>query len=341
MAEYKLLEPDIAPAFGVTAPTFNGTPTLFASSSFIFTLSITIVIVAASFRYAYAGVLRLPASEEGIRKSKEEFRRVTYGLLGVLGLWLVLFTVNKDMLTGEVTLSALKSSGGGGGAGALTQTVPTTVPITNPTVTNPGSGTSAPCNNSESVKSSVSPSGAGICAGTSCSLTSCINSNPYTNMIKTIAGPDWKMALVIMCKESNGVQNAQFINRNAAGVITSYDCGLMQINQATACNENPAILDPQTNITRGVELLRGKIRASSNAQIYPALKVRPETAVFTSYNCCANGTVPNSQSESCKSADGWPSMPKWACPIDPGPLPFNMCGVKAYACDLTACLDSL
>jgi hypothetical protein len=143
MAEYKLLEPDIAPAFGVTAPTFTGTPTLFASSSFIFALSITIVIVAASFRYAYAGVLRLPASEEGIRKSKEEFKRVTYGLLGVLGLWLVLFTVNKDMLTGEVTLSALKSSGGGGGAGALTQTVPTTVPIvTNPPVTTPP-GTSA------------------------------------------------------------------------------------------------------------------------------------------------------------------------------------------------------
>ena len=113
---YTPLEEKNLSAFGVTTPTFNGTPTLFASSSFIFALSITIVIVAASFRYAYAGVLRLPASEEGIRKSKEEFRRVTYGLLGVLGLWLVLFTVNKDMLTGEVTLSALKSSGGGGGA---------------------------------------------------------------------------------------------------------------------------------------------------------------------------------------------------------------------------------
>jgi hypothetical protein len=339
MAEYKLLEPDIAPAFGVTAPTFTGTPTLFASSSFIFALSITIVIVAASFRYAYAGVLRLPASEEGIRKSKEEFKRVTYGLLGVLGLWLVLFTVNKDMLTGEVTLSALKSSGGGGGAGALTQTVPTTVPITDPAVTNPSSGTSVPCNNTEAIKSSVSPSGAGICAGTSCSLTSCINSNPHTNMIKTIAGPDWKMALVIMCKESNGDQNARNANKNAAGVITSYDCGLMQINQPGPCDA--AILNPQTNITRGVELLRGKIRASSNAQIYPALRVRPETAVFTSYNCCSNGTIPNNQSESCKSADGWPSIPKWACPIDPGPAPFNLCSVKAYACDLTACLDSL
>jgi len=140
---YIPLEEKNLSAFGVTAPTFTGTPTLFASSSFIFALSITIVIVAASFRYAYAGVLRLPASEEGIRKSKEEFRRVTYGLLGVLGLWLVLFTVNKDMLTGEVTLSALKSSGGGGGAGALTQTVPTTVPVTTPPVTTPPAASSA------------------------------------------------------------------------------------------------------------------------------------------------------------------------------------------------------
>jgi hypothetical protein len=85
------------------------TPALFTSTSFIYSFAFVIIIVTASFRYALAGVLRMQASEEGIRKSKEEFKRVTFGLLGVLGLWLILFTVNKDMLTGEVGLENLKT----------------------------------------------------------------------------------------------------------------------------------------------------------------------------------------------------------------------------------------
>ena len=92
----------------VTDITSIGGTSFFASTSFIYTLAFVVIIVAASFRYAYAGTLRLPGSEEGIRKSKEEFRRVTYGLLGVLGLWLILATVNKDMLTGNVSLGALR-----------------------------------------------------------------------------------------------------------------------------------------------------------------------------------------------------------------------------------------
>ncbi len=109
---YTLLEPNLTKDLGGENFNFNtsNSSSFFASTSFIYVFAISIIIVAAALRYAYAGMLRIDASESGIKKSKEEFTRVTYGLLGVLGLWLILFTVNKDMLTGDVTLSNLTSS---------------------------------------------------------------------------------------------------------------------------------------------------------------------------------------------------------------------------------------
>ena len=327
-ASYVPLEGGILSSIGGKQASFDtaATPSFFASTSFLYTFSFVIILAAASFMYAHAGVLRMQANEEGLRKSKEEFARVTYGLLGVLGLWLILFTVNKDMLTGDVTLSALKitstpssglSTGGNGNTG-----------------TGGGSsGTSASCNNADAIKASLQSNG-GICGNATCSRTNCISSTPYKSMIQAAAGDAWKMALVIMCKESNGDKNAQ--NKNPDG---TYDCGLMQVNQPGPCDAQS--LDPQANIAKGVALLKGKMSAQDNVRQYPTLKVRPETGIFTAYNCCSNGTSPNSQSASCKTSDGWPEIPKWACPIDPGTGKFNMCGVKAYACDLTACLDQL
>ena len=133
-----------------------------------------------------------------------------------------------------------------------------------------------------------------------------------------------------MCKESGARKDEQ--NKNPNG---TYDCGLMQINQPTPCDAG--ILDTHTNIERGVSTMRSKIAAAG--RLYT--NIPAEAGVFASYNCCANGTVPNSESVSCKTSDGWPTIPKWACPIDPGTGDFNMCGVKAYACELTACLKQL
>lgn len=134
---YTLLEPGFSNSLGGNVSfNTNTEPTFFTSTSFIYSLALTIILVTASFRYALAGVERMKASEEGIRESKAEFKRVTFGLLGVLGLWLVLFTVNKDMLTGDVGLSNLRSkpvsSGGAstvtpvntGGGTSVTPTIP-------------------------------------------------------------------------------------------------------------------------------------------------------------------------------------------------------------------------
>ncbi len=332
---YQPLENEILKSFGTQIPSFNtaSTPSFFSSASFLYTLAFVIIITTASFRYAYAGILRMQASEEGIRKSKEEFTRVTYGLLGVLGLWLILFTINKDMLTGDVTLSNLRTeSDKTGNSNVVTKGVKATSP----------SGVSTSCENPNTVKSALT-SGAGICGNTSCSLSGCLNNSQYKDLVKELAGPDWKLALILLCKESRGDPLAQSRNQNG-----TYDCGLMQINQVTACDAS--ILEPRNNITEGVSLLRKKLKASANTAIYPTLRVDPKIGAVTAYNCCANGTIPNEASSQdndssgnplgCKTSDGWPSIPKWACPINPGTSQFNMCGVKSYACDINACLNT-
>ena len=322
--EYKLLEPSIASSIGIQTPRFEGgTASLFTSTSFLYMLFFVAIIVVAAFKYTEAGVRRMEASERGIKYSNEIFKKTTLGLLGVFSLWLILSTINKDLLTGNVGLEKLRTSGISAGGGSSVR--PTT---------GGGSGTSRACDDVATVKASLaSPSG--ICANTRCTVLSGCNYQEYLPSIQSEsskAGIDYKMIVVTMCKESRANKNAQ--NKNENG---TYDCGLMQINQPTPCDAS--ILEPQTNIQKGVALMKGKISSSSGSRVYANIPV--QAGVFASYNCCANNTVPNNPSESCKESDGWPSIPKWACPIDPRTGKYNMCGVKAYACELTSCLKEL
>jgi hypothetical protein len=105
---------------------------LFTTTSFLYTTAIMLIVGVAATRYMLAGIWRIEASERGVRKSNEEIKRVTLGLLGVLSLFVILYTFNKDLLTGEVGLAGLKST-----AGALPVTsVPrgtSTSPVTNGT----------------------------------------------------------------------------------------------------------------------------------------------------------------------------------------------------------------
>lgn len=50
----------------------------------------------------------MQASESAIRKSNEEFKRGTLGLLGVLSLFLILYTINKSLLSADIGLNALQ-----------------------------------------------------------------------------------------------------------------------------------------------------------------------------------------------------------------------------------------
>jgi hypothetical protein len=298
---------------------------LFASTSFLYTLGIMLSVVAAGVMYARAGVYRMQASEKGVRKSNEEIKRTTLGLLGVLSLFVIIYTFNRDLLTGDVTLGELRA-GTAAPSGGLSTVVPSTY-------TPPSNTASRTCDAPTYVISQLS-SPNGICANTSCTVLSGCAYQQYLPIIRSEAsrqGVDENLVIAIMCTESRGLATAK--NQNPNG---SYDCGLMQINRTGTCD--PSSFDPASNIAAGVAHLKRVI--ASAGQIYQNI---PQTAgIAATYNCCANGTVPNAPSADCTPSAGFPfTIPKWACPINPGEGQYNMCTVKSYGCGVTACVRQL
>ena len=331
--DYQVLEPSITNQLGVGSLSFstNGVVSFATSVSLLWTLGILACVAATGFVFVKGGLFRMQASEAGIRKSNDEFKRGALGLLGVLSLFLLIFTINKGLLVGDVGLSALQTSvSAGGTTGGLTAAIPASPAAGAPA----GSGSTATnCATPQAVQSSITSGN--VCGNTTCRVLAGCNYQQYLPIINAQGlSPDMvKNIIVIMCRESRAQVNANRRNQNG-----TYDCGLMQVNQATPCDASS--FDPATNISKAVALIRNLSNSSSVRQTYPGV---PATAgLFASYNCCANGTVPNSPSASCNSSTGFTtSLPKWACPLDPGTGSFNMCTVKSYACELTACLNSL
>ncbi len=321
--EYKLLEPDSLSSLGIASPSFDGASVSFLSiTTFLWMLAFSFIIGAAFYRLLLAGGIRMRASEADQRKSNEMIKRVTLGLFGVFSLFLLLFTVNRGLLTGDVSLEGLRN-------GQFGSSINTTGVLTSS-----GSvGSTKACESPENVKTKIN-SPDGVCGGAICTALSGCSYQQYLPIIDQETSGDTtlkKMIIVTLCKESSARVDVQ--RKNADG---TFDCGLMQINQKTPCDA--AILVPSTNIKEGVRLMKQKI--SYTNQIYPGFP--REAGIFSSYVCCSNGTVPNSQSADCTSANGFPSaVPKWACPINPGTGEFNMCSVKGYACELTACMKQL
>jgi hypothetical protein len=323
--KYQPLEKDLTSSLA-TIPSLEGGTSLLGVSTYIYTLFFVAIICAAFYRYVLAGIWRMEASESGVKKSNDAIKKTTLGLLGVFGLFLILFTVNKGMLTGDVGLEGLKSgsvvSGGSQsttGAGDQTRS----------------SGTSKSCALPATIISNLESGN--VCAGTSCSSLSGCNYSKYLPIIQEESskfGVSYKSVVALMCKESSGNPAAQ--NQNPNG---TYDCGLMQINQKGVCDTTVTDAAIRSNIAEGINRLQQKINMTS--RVYP--NVPAEGGAFASYNCCANGTIPNDPSDDCKAGSSGftQTIPKWACPINPGDGQFNMCGVKAYTCEVIACASQV
>ena len=122
--EYKLLEPDSLSSLGIASPSFDGASVSFLSiTTFLWMLAFSFIIGAAFYRLLLAGGIRMRASEADQRKSNEMIKRVTLGLFGVFSLFLLLFTVNRGLLTGDVSLEGLSVRGT-----TMTQNIPATIP---------------------------------------------------------------------------------------------------------------------------------------------------------------------------------------------------------------------
>jgi hypothetical protein len=132
--KYETLEGNSLSSVGINnTPKFDGADvSFFTTSSFIYTLFFVAILLAAFYEYILVGIYRMEASEAGIHKSNEVFKRTTLGLLGVFSLFLIIFTINKGLLTGNVGLDALKYNGAAGGSQTTTPVQTNPIPQTTP-----------------------------------------------------------------------------------------------------------------------------------------------------------------------------------------------------------------
>ncbi len=324
------------PLDGETATLFNH-PISFTVGSDVtslYTVSVLLLLLflvlnggAAMVRILYAlGLMVGPfgeASEAKYTKAKKITSDVLFALLFSFGLVLFTLAVNPDIARGNVDLAKLWVGS------SVNQSAQTQARV--------GSGgvVSTSCPNTDTYKSNLA-SGGNVCAGVTCTAMSGCNLSPYASIIETEAsrqGVNPNLVKAIMCRESKGVTNATHVNNPP----TNIDCGLMQINKrGPACDISD--LDPATNIRKGVSLIKEKYAAIS--QTYPG--IQKEMMVLASYNCCGTEGSPNKASVDCTTASGFPnSLPRWACPINPGPTATNMCFVRGYICDVYACAKQL
>jgi hypothetical protein len=313
-------------SFNAAQPvSFAGTMSFIANIFFI-----TALVTAVGFAI-YAQSKVIVGGEKNLKEAKEINGHVIWGLILMFSMFVLIATFNKDLLLADFNLTAIKAR-----RGAVTIPNTATTPATGG-----GAVTSASCESTSNTISSIRSGD--VCGNTRCSALSGCNYQQYLPFIRSAVSAQGlgndavNAAIVIMCRESHADNSPRNTQRAEGG--GSYSCGLMQVNQATPCDANS--LDPQKSIMAGVAKLKEKM-SSAQGKVYAGV---PSIAnVFASYNCCSrtSGTVASATSVDCTREAGFPDeVPKWACPINPGSSNFNMCAVKNYACDLSACFKTL
>lgn len=296
-------------------------------------------VVAITVIFAMAVLYVVSAGDEGMMKTAKS--GITAALIGfaiMLSAWLIVnivLTVLADTTTPGKPLAGLISNG------AFNFSCDTASKANSSAPLGVVSGVAAPiagggaCTDPEILKGKLATGGK-VCDGV-CRKGKCNFSPIVTAAIEANSGSmDKRLVKSFVCRESDGNPNAT----NSAGVITS--CGLMQVNWNevpgnTSCTgPTKNLLDPNINIAEGVRVFQRKI-AASNPGSYSTSGITSVQMASAAYNCCSNGENPNAPSVSCSTGASWPSLPKWACPINPGAATFNMCKVKDYACDVEAC----
>lgn len=267
MANYTPLEPTIAQDLGITQMTgfsTDGAISLFTSISFLWTLGIVACVAGAGYAFVKGGLFRMEASEAGIRKSNEEFRRGSLGLLGVMALFLIIYTVNRGLLLGDVGLGELRVGNPISGSIAQTGTIstPTGAAGTTPAPIVSVRGGNYPWPTGQVVGNGVTCNGGGITRSFNRSIA-CMNQ--YQTLILENAaryGVDKDIIRAVIYQESNGNPNAQ----SQVGAR-----GLMQVMPATAASLGCSPgweTDPARNIDCGTRYLRSSIGRYSSYDLY-------------------------------------------------------------------------
>lgn len=190
-----------------------------------------------------------------------------------------------------------------------------------------GGGGGAVCENVDAAKQRLN-SGGTVC-NNSGSCPSC-NTAPFDTYIQKYAG-NVPLALIkgLIARESSCVPTKEKAESNG-----TKSCGLMMVNTSMSSYSCEQLKDPETGIKEGMRILTDAYLA---AQVKKSLYGNTVTVNELAAAIHNAGDGQSAQSVDCSPSTGWPVIPKWGCPINPGSAQFNACAIRNYACNVGAC----
>ncbi len=322
--------------YRLTQTTTEGKTTANISGDFssfftdIFYMLGSIIVVVLLYRFISSWGKKALGGSQNIQEGNKSLTIFAYALLFFILMIPVIAYLNKDIVSGNIFFkSAYNNSASSGDTGIQQNPTQNTKNTVTPSLS---------CTDPNILISSLK-TGSSVCGKSECRSKEGCNLTPYISIIKyeaKSAGINDGVIAAIICRESHGNKDADSgKSGRVANSNGTVDCGLMQINRKGTCDADS--LDPTKNIREGINNYKNKL-ASVSSKNY--VGVTNYMKAFAAYNCCGGGENPNDVSVSCTSQKGFDtSLPKWACPIDPGVGAYNMCAVNNYVCDVSACAD--
>jgi hypothetical protein len=277
---------------------------------------------------AMAIVYIVSAGNSGMMTTaKNGIKATLIGFAVMLGSWVI---VNFFMLT-------LANNGVGHATSWNTFTCDTTSKTNQFNQTNPvatttgGTGTAGACEDIATERQRVSGGGT-VCNNTGV-CKSC-DTSPYNALIQAAAakyGVSDKFIKAIIARESSC--NPASVKSESNG---TQSCGLMQVNTAASGYTCAQLQNASTGIDEGTKMLA---KAYSSAQTLSSQYGNTVTVYELAAAIHNAGSGQSGTSADCNASSGWPSIPKWGCPINPGSAAFNACDIRDYACSVGACVN--
>lgn len=285
------------------------------------------------------------AGDEGmIKQAKSGIKSTLIGIAVILGAWLIVNTVlllfaqekdaSKNPIRGLIVANGFKfscstkslvgsASGGSGGGSAGGTTgggggTPTS-----------GGGGGAACEDISAAKARLSGGGT-VCNGSgSCPSCSTAAFDGFITSYGGASGISLGLIRGLIARESSC--DPKSVKKEDDG---TQSCGLMQVNTRSSSYSCAELQNPETGIKEGVRILKAAFDSARSLLPSYGSTVTVEELAAAIHNA---GAGQSSASVSCKVSDGWPKIPKWGCPIDPGTAKFNACAIRNYACNVGAC----
>ena len=191
-----------------------------------------------------------------------------------------------------------------------------------------GGGGTVACEDITTAQTSLNAGGTVCTPDASCASCDTSTWDASISNYSTLYGVPEEVIRTILARESScGLDPATYDMALSADGLS---CGLMQVVGMTDC------YDDDESIKQGTIILAAAY-ASASSMIGPyGTTVTLDELAAAIYNA---GVVQSTASADCTPLTGWPTIPKWGCPINPGTATYNACYIRDYACDVGACLN--